>query len=134
MNGSVRTVPGLRFIIRQFSETDAPALAALFAESVKEIGSRDYSHEQISAWVRAPVDPELFRNRAADGRVTLVAERDGGGIIAFGDIEADGHIDLLYCAPQAAGRGVTAELYAEIEGVARKQGISRVVREQRDWG
>jgi putative acetyltransferase len=50
-------------------------------------------------------------------------------VVAFIDLEPDGHIDRLYAAPEAAGRGVAPRLYDAIETVARAQGIERLFTE-----
>ena len=63
-----------------------------------------------------------------DGRIRLVAlDRDRP--VAFCDLEQDGHIDLLYCIPEAARRGASRLLYAQIEAYGRRQGLSRFYTE-----
>lgn len=93
------------------------------------IAASHYSPAQLCAWAPEAPDPERYRARAADGRLTLVATDAGDAPIAYGDLEADGHIDHLYCRPDAAGTGVTAALYAEIEAEARARGIARLYTE-----
>ena len=39
------------------------------------------------------------------------------------------HIDRLYCAPEAAGRGIASQLYDAIETAARAQGIKQMFTE-----
>ncbi len=46
--------------------------------------------------------------------------------LAFGDLEHDGHIGYLYCAPEAAGTGVAAALYDLLERAARERGLKRL--------
>lgn len=46
--------------------------------------------------------------------------------LAFGDLEADGHIDHLFCRPDQAGTGVSSLLYNEIEKIWRSQGLARL--------
>ncbi len=50
-------------------------------------------------------------------------------MVAFIDLEPDGHIDRLFCAPEAAGRGVASRLYQALETAARAQGIERLFTE-----
>jgi putative acetyltransferase len=61
--------------------------------------------------------------------LALVTEGDDGEVLAFGDLEADGHIDFLYAAPEAVGKGVAAALYDELETAARERGIARLYSE-----
>ena len=109
--------------IRPFRDGDAPALAAILLSSVRNIGGRHYTADQVAAWAPGLPDPDAFTRRARDGRTFLVATGEDGEPIAFGDLETDGHIDLLYCAPEWAGRGVARQLYEELERVARSAGI-----------
>ena len=112
--------------IRPFQPQDAPALAALFHASVHRIGRPHYSPAQVDAWAPAVPDPARFRARAADGRALLVAVDESGAPLAYGDLEADGHIDHLFCRPDAAGTGVAAAVYAALEAEARARGIGRL--------
>ena len=50
-------------------------------------------------------------------------------MVAFIDLEPDGDIDRLFCAPEAAGRGVASRLYESLETAARAQGIERLFTE-----
>ena len=112
--------------IRPFRPADATALASLFHAAVHEIAARHYSPAQIAAWAPAVPDPVRFLARGTDGRILLVAEAADGSSLAYGDVEADGHIDHLFCRPDAAGTGVTATLYAALEAAAVAQGIARL--------
>jgi putative acetyltransferase len=115
--------------IRPFRDGDAPALAAIFFESVRVIGGGHYSADQVAAWAPGPPDAEVFARLAGDGRTLLVATGEDGRPIAYGDLEADGHIDHFYCSPEWAGRGVARRLYEELERAARGAGIERLLVE-----
>jgi putative acetyltransferase len=112
--------------VRPYKPEDAPALAALFHAAVHEIARLYYSRAQVNAWAPEVPDAERFQARAADGRTVLVAVDDADEPLAYGDVEADGHIDHLFCRPDAAGTGVTAALYAALEAAARARGIDLV--------
>jgi len=120
------TADGLTFTLRAFRREDAAALAALFFSSVHEVGSRDYTFEQVAAWAPKPLSPETYIEKAADGRLFLVAEDEEGRLLAYGDLEPDGHIDHLYAHPDAVGRGVASALYAALEAHARAKGMARL--------
>lgn len=109
--------------IRPYKSEDAPALTALFHAAVHEIARLYYSRAQVNAWAPEVPDPARFRARAADGRTVLVAVDEGDAPLAYGELEGDGHIDHLFCRPDAAGTGVTAALYAALEAAARGRGI-----------
>lgn len=115
--------------IRPFIPADGAALHDLYGRAVREIGARDYDAAQVAVWAALAPTADRFCAMAADGRTVLVAVDDGDCPLAFGDLEADGHIDFLYCAPEAAGTGVTESLYAALEASAREQGIASLYSE-----
>lgn len=110
--------------IRPFRPDDAFALAELFHETVHKIASLHYSPEQVLAWSPSIPEPSGFAERAKDGRIFLVAVDMADKPIAYGDLEADGHIDHLYCHPDFAGTGVMSKLYEELESAALRLGLS----------
>jgi putative acetyltransferase len=116
--------PGTR--IRPARPEDDAAIADLYRRSVTGIGPRDYSPVQVAAWAGRAPSAEVVAARNADGRTVLVAVDDADRPIAFGDVEADGHIDFLYCAPEAAGRGIAAAIYDHLELAARAAGATRL--------
>lgn len=117
-------IPGVT--IRLFQPEDAVPLAELFHAAVRQIGLKHYSAEQVAVWSPAVPDPDRYIDQAGDGRVFLVAVDRDGQPAAYGDLEADGHIDHLYCRPDAAGTGVTSILYRALEAIAIEQRIPRL--------
>jgi putative acetyltransferase len=118
--------PPLQFALRRYQPADAPQMAQLHFDSARRLGSRRYSPEQVAAWAPAPVDAAIVDARASDGRLTLVAIDPHGQILAYGDLEADGHIDHLYCRPDAAGRGVASALLDGLMAEAGTRGLTRL--------
>jgi len=114
------------FTIREFQASDAACLARLYFESARTLGRRRYSAEQVAAWAPAPVSTEIVKARALDGRLTLVATDDDGAVIAYGDLEQDGHIDHLYAHPAAAGRGIAAALLDALIEAAEASGMKEL--------
>lgn len=113
--------------VRPYRPADAPALSALYEASVRELGARDYSPAQIEAWASLAPSAEALDGRMEDGRIRLVAVADE--MAGFIDVEPDGHIDLLYVAPAAAGAGVTRLLLETAEALAPLSGASRLYAE-----
>ena len=111
--------------LRLYQPDDAAHLADIFVEAVRGIGPSDYSPEQVEAWA-AGVTAERFAALAGDGRLVWVAVDAADRPCAFIDLEADGHIDFLYCRPSYAGTGVAAALYQVLEEHALKTGVSQL--------
>ena len=112
--------------VRPFRKDDAPALAQIFYSAIHEVASAHYDEAQVNAWAPAVPSAERFVARGADGRTLLVAVDDRDVPIAYGDLEADGHIDHLFCKPEFAGKGVALAIYEELEKAAASQGIDRL--------
>lgn len=112
--------------IRPYTDGDAEALAAVFERAVRGIGARDYSPAQVEAWIGPEPRADRFRAKMADGRRCWVALDGAGRVTAFVDLEASGHIDLLFADPDVAGRGVAADLLDVVEQTARDEGMTRL--------
>jgi putative acetyltransferase len=112
--------------IRQYRETDAVAVAAIFVQAVTLTGLRGYSAEQVAAWASGDRSPAATHARCSDGRLVLVAVDNEDTPIAFIDLEDDGHIDMLFCAPQHGGRGLASALYARLEAAALSRRMKRL--------
>lgn len=113
--------------IRFYSPNDIDALMDLFVRSVTGIASKDYSPEQIAAWTSQRLDRDKWLARRGN-RPTYVAVI-GRKIAGFGDLEADGHIDMLFVHPDHQRKGVATALLQHIEAQAQKQGVKRLFTE-----
>jgi putative acetyltransferase len=111
--------------IRSYQAKDATELPAIFRRAVRAIAPRDYSPAQVAAWASRTPSAEHIHALYTDGRTALIATDDDDRPIAFGDVEADGHINMLYCAPEAAGTGIASALYERIEQEMRRRRVRR---------
>jgi hypothetical protein len=96
-------------VIRDYDRNDAFAITRLFYETVHSVNSKDYSEEQVRAWAPEIPDPDIWHSRMIQ-RCTLVAE-ESGQVIAFAELECDGHLDMFYCRRDVIGHGVGRQLY-----------------------
>jgi putative acetyltransferase len=112
--------------IRPYRPGDEHALADIFFASVRDGGLEDYSEEQVRAWARERPHTSSFVDRAEDGRLLLVAVDANDLVMAYADLEDNGHIDHMYCLPAWVGHGVGSALYDAIEAEARARGIRRL--------
>lgn len=115
--------------IRDYRSSDAEALSRLYERSVRDLGATRYSAAQIEAWASLTPSAESLRAKMADGRFRLVCETANGEIVGFLDAEPDGHIDLLYAAPEVSGTGVAKLLYEAAEARLAEAGCDRVFAE-----
>lgn len=113
-------------ILRAARESDAEAMAQVYDRAVRAIGPKDYSDAQIAVWIGQGARADRFRERLVDGRRCWVAVDGDDRVQAFIDLEADGHIDFLYAAPEAAGTGVAGQLLDVLEATARAEGMTRL--------
>ncbi|AYV48380.1 GNAT family N-acetyltransferase [Caulobacter flavus] len=111
-------------VIRPYRTDDAPHMAQLYYDAVHGLGRREYSAAQTAAWAPAPLQPIDVLTRAADGRTTFVAADAEDRAVAYVDLEADGHVDHLYCHPDFAGQGVASRLLETVIQHAAEQGIA----------
>jgi putative acetyltransferase len=80
--------------VRPFHPDDAPALAELYGRSVRELGDRDYSPEQVAASAGLAPAPQQLIDLMDGGRARWVAADAEDRPLAFADPEADGRIRL----------------------------------------
>lgn len=119
----------MKVTIRTYERRDAADLAEIFFSSVRQVALSDYTARQAAAWAPEQPTPDQMHETACDGRLTLVAANEHDRAVAYIDLEPDGHIDHLFCAPEAAGHGIASRLCEAAEAAARKQGISRLFTE-----
>jgi putative acetyltransferase len=114
------------FRIRDYRASDAPHLGEVYIRAIKGLAPRGYTSVQVQAWAARVTSVDETHERCSDGRLALVATDDADTPIAFIDLEDDGHIDMMFCVPEWAGRGIASALYGEIEAAARGRGIARL--------
>jgi putative acetyltransferase len=115
--------------IRAYEPRDAAGLAGVFFRSVRQVALSAYTPAQVKAWAPEPRTAEWAHGKASDGRLVLVAADAGDHPVAYIDLEPDGHIDRVFCAPEAAGQGIASRLYDAVEAAAREQGIRSLFTE-----
>ena len=121
--------------IRLATPADAEALAEVYERSVRALGPRASTPAQIAAWIGQGGLSDRFHARLADGRRCWAAVDAADRVQAFVDLEADGHIDVLYAAPEAAGTDGLTRLHVEASEAARRFFLKRgySVVERRDF-
>lgn len=112
--------------IRRFVPEDAPALTELTVAAIAMIGLRAYSVEQVLAWAARHPGPERFLKGAEQGEVIRVAMADDGTPAAYAILQGEGHLDMLYCHPDQAGKGMASALLGAMDMEARERGLMQI--------
>jgi putative acetyltransferase len=113
--------------IRPFRIDDLPALTRLFRDTVRRVNIRDYSEEQVRAWAPDDLDPEIW-GAAIPSRYPIVAEIEGG-LVGFGELEDDGHLNRFYVHADHQRLGVGRSLLTALEEEAHRRGMQRLFTE-----
>lgn len=101
----------MNITIRAFQEGDLDAVIAVFQGAIRQIASQDYNTEQIEAWVQ--VERQVWINRFAQSQCWLVIRHNQ--IAGFGNVEEDGHLDMLFTHPEHQRCGVATALLKWLE-------------------
>jgi putative acetyltransferase len=112
--------------IRRYEAGEGGTLKAIFTDAILRTGLRGYSEQQVRAWASRAAEAHEYDERAADGRLLLVAADEQNRPIAYGDLERDGHIDHLFCHPDSGRKGIAGALYDELERTAVRWKLQRL--------
>ena len=97
--------------IRKFTDDDVNATAQLFFDAIR-LGTTDYYDErQRKAWAEKVPETDEWGKRL-QSQHSLVAELNTT-LVGFMTLDADGHIDLAFVAPNLIGKGVAKALYGK---------------------
>ncbi|MGH7995040.1 MAG: GNAT family N-acetyltransferase [Opitutaceae bacterium] len=116
---------GPALLIRPYRPSDLDGVIAIFVRAIREIAARDYNQAQVDAWARP--DRNRWTQKRLD-RPTWVAVVDQS-LAGFTDLEASGHLDMMYVHPEFQRLGVATALLQSLEDTARSQGLSRIFTE-----
>jgi putative acetyltransferase len=111
--------------IRAYRHDDLDAVIAIFLGAIRQIAARDYNQAQIDAWAQADRDAWTVRRFDRPTWVAIISET----IVGFADLEADGHLDMMFVDPAHQRMGVASALYETIETHARMQGLHEISTE-----
>ncbi|MDQ1922912.1 GNAT family N-acetyltransferase [Massilia pseudoviolaceinigra] len=111
-------------LIRHFQPSDAPALRAVFHDSIHGLASANYSAAQLDAWAPAEHDTDGWLRRM-EAIAPLVAEIEGEPA-GFADLQTDGYIDMFFVSPRHARRGVGTALMRRLLDAAREAALASI--------
>ena len=113
--------------IRKYTKSDVQSLLALFHDTVHSINRKDYTTEQLNAWMPSAVESmDIWKDRFKKEK-TLIAESDGK-VVGFGGLQ-DKQIGMLYVAGDFQGKGAGTALLKTLEKKLRKAGVQTATAE-----
>ncbi len=120
--------PNNNILIRQYEESDATFLAAIYFNTIHHINIKDYSPDQVNAWApKTSIEIERWLKKW-EKLPPIVAVMDNN-IVGFAEFEKNGHIDCFYCHHEYQRCGVGSALLKEIEQRARRDNINKIFAE-----
>ncbi len=115
--------------IRQYQQSDAPALASIFYHTIHNINCIDYSSEQIDAWAPSYLLEDLgfWQNKFSRTRPFVAVINDK--IVGFAEFEENGHIDCFYVHYQYQNIAIGSALMKKIHLEATEKNIKHIYAE-----
>jgi len=110
---------------RLATAADLPALAQLYAQCARQLGSLVYSPEQVVAWQSFAQDAPGFADYVL-GATTWLTD-DELGPLGFCGVDAQGEVRSLYVRVSAVRQGLGTALLQQALHGARQQGLSSFV-------
>lgn len=102
-------------------------IISLFRQSVLRATVRDYNERQRKVWATRGSDPTRWKQRIND-QYFLVAERPEG-LVGFGSITPQGHLEVLYVHYAHQGQGIATRLLVALEVWAVGQKVFTIITE-----
>jgi len=112
--------------VRPYVPQDAEATIGIFLRAIREVASNDYTPDQVNAWAQVEDHEGWARRRAS--RPTWIATVDGSPA-GFSDLEASGHLDMMFVHPQYQGLGVASLLLKAVEAAGHGQSLTLITTE-----
>lgn len=110
--------------LRRFRAGDEAALFCVFCSSIRDIASRDYTPQQISAWAAEDIDVHRWAGLMRKLQPFIV--EIAGGIAGYADVQSDGYIDHFFVSGKYPCQGVGRLLINAIEEEAGRRGLSEL--------
>lgn len=111
-------------LIRPYHPLDLAGVATVYRDAVLAIGPKFYDTKQVNMWASWASNTDEMAERLTRGR-TLVAIVHKQ-LVAFGQLEPNDHLALLYTAGRHARKGVATAIHQQLEAHARSTGAKHI--------
>ena len=116
--------------LRPYLASDLARCLSIFAASIAELASEDYSEDQCEAWIAAAEDTKAFAKRLTDS-ITLIATLEGEPV-GFASLKGADLIDMIYVDPEFARKGVGTALLDALSRLAAARGAKSLLADVSD--
>ncbi|MCE7072586.1 GNAT family N-acetyltransferase [Dyadobacter sp. CY327] len=116
----------LSWNLRQAGLSDLTAIHSLYVQTIEYACKNDYDQLQRNVWKQGIENIERWE-QAIESQYFLVAE-NRSGILGFGSLKEQAHVDFLFTHKDHLRKGVAAQIYLQLEREAAEnlnQGIDR---------
>lgn len=110
--------------IRLANENDVEEILQIFRSTIETVCAKDYSPEQIEAWVSGADYKERWLKMIAE-QFFYVAETNEQ-VSGFASVTSDGYLDTLYVHKDAQGKGIASLLLNTIELKMQELGLHQM--------
>jgi len=116
--------------LRPYLASDLARCLSIFAASIAELASEDYSEDQCEAWIATAEDPKAFAKRLTDS-ITLIATLEGEPV-GFASLKGADLIDMIYVDPEFARKGAGTALLDALSRLAAARGAKSLLADVSD--
>lgn len=116
--------------LRPYLPADAEACADVRRAAIEVLAEEDYSDSQRAVWIDFTDDEALASRLAAC--LTLVVAGRQEGVVGFGSLKDNTHIEFLFTRPDFARQGVASLILDALEKLAVARGASAVTTNASD--
>ena len=113
--------------IRKYNTKDLYDIAHIYFDTIHIINARDYTTEQINAWVPYRNNYEKWSEKLDKTQPLIATINDK--VVGFAEFEKNGHIDCFYVHYEFQRRGIGSALINEIKNIAINLPINKIYAE-----
>ncbi|MDC1068618.1 GNAT family N-acetyltransferase [Candidatus Kapabacteria bacterium] len=98
--------------------TDTTDILKVFKHSVQQIGSLDYSQQQIEAWISSAEDIQKWKKNIANDYFIKAVKNDYP--VGFASLKNNNFLDYLYISPNYQKKGIAQKLLNHLISIAKE--------------
>lgn len=116
--------------LRRAIPEDLAELRQLYIDTVTTVNAKDYSEDQIKAWIKPWYDNSPTRDgRTFAQKITeqyFIVAIINNDIAGFGSIEDNGYLDFMYVHKNYQRHGAAKAILEELERYAKEKNIKEI--------